>query len=122
MNKFELDHQMKAIIKACQQDFIIDAENRLKEMFENIQLWKLQKINDLEVVEIIHKHTHALKGIALSIHFDLFHHVCENILMMIKKEEDRIWNQQEILSLISETLKLENALEDCRLIARKEIE
>lgn len=86
----EYDEKLKRIIRQAQTLFLQDAATKLSEMEAGIRQWSEDELSFDETVDLIHRHVHALKGVALTIQYDDIDRVCKLILERVHTiEEDR---------------------------------
>ncbi|TNJ58061.1 hypothetical protein FE784_38230 [Paenibacillus hemerocallicola] len=86
----EYNEKLKRIIRQAQTLFLQDAASRMSEVEAGLRQWTEHELSFDETVDLIHRHVHALKGVALTIQYDDIDLVCKQILERVHTvEEDR---------------------------------
>ncbi|MDF2663561.1 MAG: hypothetical protein K0Q94_6352 [Paenibacillus sp.] len=83
----DYNEKLKRIIRQAQTLFLQDAASRMSEVETGLRQWTEHELSFDETVELIHRHVHALKGVALTIHYDDIDLVCKQILERIHTVE-----------------------------------
>jgi HPt (histidine-containing phosphotransfer) domain-containing protein len=109
----DLDPDMQEIIKECQADFIRDSLERFGELDSKFSEWTQSTISATDYVESIQKHVHAMKGVARTIYYEVFHKKSEEIIFHIRQHLDPNWEQAEVEQIVEHLRLLRKELDNC---------
>lgn len=108
MSTSEFEQKMKRIIKQTQQMYLTDAASRISVVQSALEEWKSGQSQTAAAIEAIHLQIHTMMGVALTIHFEPMHEICEALILMLEQVD-----MQEAERLIGQ---LPGKLEECRAI------
>lgn len=114
MSTPEFESKMKRIIKQSQQLYIVDAAQRIENVLQALEAWKAGASETAAAVQSIHMQVHAMKGVALTIHFEPMHHICEAIISLLEQQ-----NLQKAEPLLRQ---LPNRLKSCQAIMGEKVD
>jgi chemotaxis protein histidine kinase CheA len=83
MSNPDYESKMNRIIKTSQQMYLKDAAPRIVAVQQTIQKWKAGQVPDADAVEAIFLQIHTMKGVALTIHFEPMHRICEALIELL---------------------------------------
>ncbi|TMV50113.1 hypothetical protein FE783_11145 [Paenibacillus mesophilus] len=84
----DYNEKLKRIIRQAQELFLQDAASKMSEMEAGIRQWTDRSLSFDQTVDLIHRHVHALKGVALTIQYDDIDRVCKQILEQVHDVQD----------------------------------
>lgn len=84
----DYNEKLKRIIRQAQELFLQDAASKMLEMEAGIRQWAERSLSFDQTTDLIHRHVHALKGVALTIQYDDIDRVCRQILEQIHAVQD----------------------------------
>jgi HPt (histidine-containing phosphotransfer) domain-containing protein len=84
----DYNEKLKRIIRQAQELFLQDAASKMTDMEAGIRQWMERGLSFEQTADLIHRHVHALKGVALTIQYEDIDQVCEQILEQIHTVQD----------------------------------
>ncbi|MDF2669471.1 MAG: hypothetical protein K0R67_1777 [Paenibacillus sp.] len=87
MSNPEFEAKLNRIIKMSQQMYIKDAAPRITEVQLTLAEWKAGRIQSAAAAKAIYLQIHTMKGVALTIHFEPMHQICEALIAILERED-----------------------------------
>ncbi|WP_127579580.1 Hpt domain-containing protein [Paenibacillus koleovorans] len=109
MQNPEFNQKMKRIIEQSQRMYLADAAPRIAAVQAAYAEWLAGRVERAAAAESIYSHVHAMKGVALTIHFEPMHVICEALIELLQERK-----LEEASSLVGE---LPARLVECKGIA-----
>lgn len=88
----------KQIIQQTRVRFLADASLKMQDLrkrFEDYDHGRLA-VDHRTLPDAIHRHAHAIKGLALTLSYEDIDHICEEILNFILYQPDHVWTAEDI--------------------------
>ncbi|MFD1988440.1 Hpt domain-containing protein [Paenibacillus nicotianae] len=89
------------IIQQTRIRFLADASLKMQDLqhrFEDYDHGRLSA-DQRTLPDCIHRHAHAIKGLALTLSYEDIDHICEKILTYILYQPDHVWTAEDIHKL-----------------------
>lgn len=102
MSTPEFELKMKRIIKQSQHMYLTDAASRIAIVQGALEEWKSGATRTAAAVDIIHMQIHTMKGVALTIHFEPMHEICEALISLLEQQD--LQEAQKLIDLLPSKL------------------
>lgn len=100
------------IIQQTRIRFLADASLKMQDLqhrFEDYDHGRLSA-DQRTLPDCIHRHAHAIKGLALTLSYEDIDHICEEILNYILYQPDHVWTAEDIHTLRKMVITLDQLL------------
>ncbi len=114
------EQRMKEILGRTKIIFIQDTIDKINQMNLIFKQWEQQEISAESLIESIHLHVHAMKGLALTLSYHQIDRLCQEIIALILQREGRedlFWTKPEIADFHQMIVSLQRLVEEAAIDA-----
>lgn len=111
----DLDEDMKSIIQECQADFIRDSNERFDLLVNKQSEMQNGSASSDEFIETVLQQVHAMKGVARTIYYEVFHKKSELLIYYIREHQESKLANIDLSFIKDEVHALRRELADCKV-------